>query len=190
LGMRQRFDHFEHGRPVQTSHYSTGESPPIKAGHRGIIPHLETTCRRFNTSARRSTRPSAGPERSQLLRILPSLTVRQFFSVSAYFSCCANIGGRLVFSVHQYFCVRQYFCMRQGCGCANVFVCAKVFGCANAFVCAKVFGCANVFVCAKVFGCANVFVYICRRLYFCVFYLHSYSVCANNLLAQLFKVFS
>jgi hypothetical protein len=26
-----------------------------------------------------------GPERSQLLQILPSLTVRQFFSVSTYF---------------------------------------------------------------------------------------------------------
>ncbi len=39
-------------------------------------------------------RPSAGPERSRLLQILPSLTVMQLFSVSAYFSC-ANIGGRL-----------------------------------------------------------------------------------------------
>jgi hypothetical protein len=36
-------------------------------------------------------KPSAGPERSQLLWILPSLTVRQFFSVSTYFSCCANM---------------------------------------------------------------------------------------------------
>jgi hypothetical protein len=67
-----------------------------------------------NTSARRSTRPSAGPERSQLLQILPSLTVRQFFSVSACFSCCANIGERLVFSVRHYFHMRQWFCMRQG----------------------------------------------------------------------------
>jgi hypothetical protein len=49
FGMHQSFDHFEHGGPVQTSWYSTGESPPIKAGHRGILPHLETTCTRFNT---------------------------------------------------------------------------------------------------------------------------------------------
>jgi hypothetical protein len=83
--MHQRFDHFEHGGPVQTSQYSTGERPPIKAGHREIPPHLETTCTRFNTSVRRSTRPSVGPERSQLLWILPSLTVRQYFSISAYF---------------------------------------------------------------------------------------------------------
>jgi hypothetical protein len=67
------------------SQYSTGASPPLKAGHREIPPHLTTTCSRFNTLARRSTRPSAGPERSQLLRILPSLTVRKFFSASAYF---------------------------------------------------------------------------------------------------------
>ncbi len=112
--MHQRFDHFEHGGPVQTSRYSTGETPPIKARHKGTIPHLETTCMRFNTSAWRRRRPSAGPDRSQLLQILPSLTVRQFFSVSAYFACCANIGGRLVFSRRQCFCRRQYFSMCQG----------------------------------------------------------------------------
>jgi hypothetical protein len=27
-----------------SSRYSTGESPPIKAGHQETIPHLETTC--------------------------------------------------------------------------------------------------------------------------------------------------
>jgi hypothetical protein len=85
FGMHQSFDHFKHGGPVQKSRYSTGESPPIKPGHREIPTHLETSCTRFNTSARRSTRPSVGPERSQLLRILLSLTVRQFFSDSAYF---------------------------------------------------------------------------------------------------------
>ncbi len=116
FGMRPRFDHFEHGEPVQTGRYSTGESPPIKAGHRELLPHLEFSCMRFNTSARRRTRPSVGPERSQLLQILPSLTVRQFFSRSAYFSCCccANIGGRQVFPVLQHFCRRQCFCIRQG----------------------------------------------------------------------------
>jgi hypothetical protein len=40
FGMRQRFDHFEHGGPVKTGRYSTGESPPIKGGHRGTIPQL------------------------------------------------------------------------------------------------------------------------------------------------------
>jgi hypothetical protein len=119
--MRQRFDHFEHGGSVQTGRNSTGESPPIKAGHRGTIPHLGSTCTRFNTSAWRRTRPSAGPERSQLLQILSSLTVRQFFSGSAYFSCCANIGRRLVFPVCQHFCRRQYFSMRQGFGICQGF---------------------------------------------------------------------
>jgi hypothetical protein len=112
--MRQRFDHFECGRLVQTSRYSTGESPPIKAGHRELLPHLESTCMRFNSSARRRTRPSAVPDRSQQLQILPSLTVRQFFSISAYFSSYPNIGGRLVFSRRQCFCRPQYFCIRQG----------------------------------------------------------------------------
>ncbi len=55
FGMRQRFDHFEHGGPVQTGQYSTGESLPIKAGHRELLRHLESTCTRFNTSARRRT---------------------------------------------------------------------------------------------------------------------------------------
>jgi hypothetical protein len=76
FGMRQRFDHFECGGPLQTGRYSTGESPPIKACPRELLPHLgKSTFTRFNTSARRSTRPSAGAERSQLLQILPSLTV-------------------------------------------------------------------------------------------------------------------
>ncbi len=125
--MHQRFDHFEHGG------YSTGESPPIKAGHRELLPHLESTCTRFNTSARRRTRPSAGPERCQLLQILPSLTVRQF-----YFSCCANISRSLVFPVRQCFCRRQYFSMRQGfgirqgfslCQCFCTFFLAPIFLC-------------------------------------------------------------
>ncbi len=39
------FDHFEHGGPVQTGRlYSTGDSLPIKAGHRELIPHLQSTC--------------------------------------------------------------------------------------------------------------------------------------------------
>ncbi len=72
FGLRQRFDHFECGGPVQTAG-TLRESPPIKAGHRELLPHLESTCMRFNTSARRRTRPSAGPERSQQLQIPPSL---------------------------------------------------------------------------------------------------------------------
>jgi hypothetical protein len=38
----------EHGRPVQAAGTVREESPPIKAGHRGTIPHFETTCSRFN----------------------------------------------------------------------------------------------------------------------------------------------
>ncbi len=72
FGLRQIFDHFEHGGPVQTADTVREESPPIKAGHWRTILHLESTCTRFNTSARRRTRPSAGPERSQQLQIRPN----------------------------------------------------------------------------------------------------------------------
>ncbi len=47
FGMRQRFDHFEHGGPVQTAGTVREESPPIKAGQGELIPHLETTFLRF-----------------------------------------------------------------------------------------------------------------------------------------------
>jgi hypothetical protein len=47
FGLRQRYDHFEHGGPVQTAGTLREESSPIKAGHWGTIPHLETTCTRF-----------------------------------------------------------------------------------------------------------------------------------------------
>ncbi len=124
---------------------------------------MKSTCTRINTSARRRTRPSAGPERSQLLQILPSLTVRQFFSVSTYFSCCVNIGRHLIFPVHQCFCRRQYFSMHQG------FSIRQGFWMRNVFVYDKVFGCANVFVSAKVFGCANFF-YIIAGAYIFVYF--------------------
>jgi hypothetical protein len=45
--MRQGYDHFEHGRLVQTAGTVREESLPIKAGHWGTIPHLETTCTQF-----------------------------------------------------------------------------------------------------------------------------------------------
>ncbi len=44
----QRFDNFEHGWPVKKAGTVREESPPIKAGHWETIPHLETTCTRFN----------------------------------------------------------------------------------------------------------------------------------------------
>jgi hypothetical protein len=131
------------------------ESPPIKAGHWGTIPHLESTCNRFNTSARRRTRPSAGPERSQQLQILPSPTVRQSFSGSAYFSCCANIGRGLVFSVRQHFCRRQFFSMRQGFGIRQRFLIRQGFGIRQRF------------------WMHQCFVYISVPIFLCIF-LHSY----------------
>jgi hypothetical protein len=65
--------------------------------------------------------------------------------------------------------VRQHFCGRQNFSIAKVLASAKVFGCANVFVFAKVFGCANVFV----------YISVLKFLFIC---LHSYLVCANNLI--------
>ncbi len=58
------------------------------------------------------------------LKSLHSLTVRQFFSRSAYFSCCANISVGANIS-----------------GCAKVLAFAKDFGCAKVLASAKDFGC-------------------------------------------------
>ncbi len=144
--------------------YSTGESPPIKAGHREFLPHLESTCTRFNTSASRRTRPSARPERSQLLKILPSLTVRQFFSRSAYFSCCVNIGGHLVFPMHQHFCGHQYFSMRQG------FCIRQRFWMPQGFSIRQRCWMCQCFCIRQGFWMRQCFVYFLWRLYFCVFF--------------------
>ncbi len=43
FGCRVDLGHFLAWRAGKNSRYSTGESLPIKAGHQGIIPHLETT---------------------------------------------------------------------------------------------------------------------------------------------------
>jgi hypothetical protein len=47
FGLRQRFDHFEHGGPVKTGGTVREKSPTIKTGHWGTILHLKTTCTRF-----------------------------------------------------------------------------------------------------------------------------------------------
>ncbi len=143
LGGRQRFDHFEHGGPAQPAGTVLERVRHLKAGHRGgAIPHLESTCTRFNTSARRRTRPSAGPERSQQLQILPSLTLRQFFNGSAYFSSCANISVG-----------------------ANIFPCAKVLASA------KDFGCANVFFIRQGFWMRQCFFYTFCGAYIFVYFV-------------------
>jgi hypothetical protein len=63
-GGRQVFDHFGHGRPVQTAGTVREESPPIKAGHWGTIPQLETTCTRFNINKEENMLISGTREKS------------------------------------------------------------------------------------------------------------------------------
>jgi hypothetical protein len=98
FGLRQRFDHFEHGGPVQTAGTVWEESLPIKPGHWELPPHLESTCTRFNTSARRRTRPSAGLERSQQL-LPPSLN-----------SKAIPQRVRLLFLLRQHWRTPSFFC--------------------------------------------------------------------------------
>jgi hypothetical protein len=147
FGLRQRFDHFEAWRAGTSSWYSTGKSPPIKAGHSGTIPHLESTCTRFNTSARRRARPSGGPERCQQLQILPSLNskailqwVRPLFLLRQHFCRCPRFWMHQVFSIRLRFRMPQRFWIRR------------------------------VLASTKGSGCANVFVYILRRLHFYIFF--------------------
>jgi hypothetical protein len=85
FGLCQRFDHSEHGGPVRKAGTVLEESPP----NWETIPHLETTCMRFNINNKENREESAG--RSQQLQILPSLNSKAVFSGSAYFSCCANV---------------------------------------------------------------------------------------------------
>ncbi len=99
FGLRQRFDHFEHGGSVQTAGTIWEESPPIKPGHGELPPHLEATCPRFNTSARRRARPSAGLERSQQLQIPPSLN-----------SKAIPQRVRLLFLLRQHWRTPSFFC--------------------------------------------------------------------------------
>jgi hypothetical protein len=64
FGLRQRFDHFEHGGQAQTDDKVREESPPRKSGHWRAIPHLETTCTRFNINKEENMLISGTREKS------------------------------------------------------------------------------------------------------------------------------
>ncbi len=110
------------------SRYSTGESPPIQAEHREVLPHV-----------------TGEPERSQLLQILPSLTVRQFFSITAYIFPAPTLVNANV--------QRTYVWRTPNFSCANVL---------------SGFLCANVLLTPKFCGRQCFCIYY-WRLYFCVF---------------------
>jgi hypothetical protein len=145
-----------------------------------FLPHLESTCTRFNTSARRRTRPSAGHERSQQLQIPPSLNskailqrVRLLFlqrqhwrapsfsaaptSAGAKFFCCANLGGCLVFPWCQHW--------------------TPIFSYALSF-----YHPPKILGVPMFFECANVFCTYFSALIFLYTFLTSYLVCTNNLI--------
>jgi hypothetical protein len=125
-------------QPVQYGRESAHKSRAL-----GSIPHLESTCTRFNTSARRRTRPSAGPERSQQLQIPPSLNSKTILQ-----------RVRLLFLLRQHFCRRQGFWMRQ------------VFSIRKSFWMRQVFSICQRFWMRQVFSIRQRF---CRRQCFCIF---------------------
>jgi hypothetical protein len=168
-------------RAGTSSLYSTGESPHIKAGHREFLPHLESTCTQFNTSARRRTRPSAGHEKSQQLQIPPSLNSkailqrvrllflqRQHWRAPSYF-CCANIGGRLVFLLRQPWRAPSF-------SLAPTLLWTPIFSYAPSF-----YHPPKILGVPMFFECANVFCTYFSALLFLYTFLHSYLVCTNNL---------
>jgi hypothetical protein len=84
------------------------------------------------------------------------------------------------------------------CGASNISVGAKDFGCAKFLASAKDSGCTKFLASAKDFGCANVFVSaeFLDAPMFCIYFavpiflyifLHSYLVCANNLIGANFE---
>jgi hypothetical protein len=193
--LRQRFYHFEAWQAGISGQYSTGESPPIKAGHRKLPPHLESTCTRFNTSSRRRTRPSAGPERSQQLQIPPSLNskailqrvrllflLRQHFCRCQHFSIHQRFWIRQVFSIHRRFWIRQVFSIRQRFWIPQVFNIRQRFWIRQVFsirqrfwtrqafsICQR-FWMRQVFSIRQHFWMRQCFLYILQCLHFCIFF--------------------
>ena len=130
-----------------SSRYSTGESPHIKAGHRELLLHLETACTRFNTSARRRTRPSAGHERSQQLQILPSLNSQAILQ-----------RVRLLFLQHHHWRAPSF-------SLAPTFLWTPIFSYAPSF-----YHPPKILGVPMFFECANVFCTYFRRFYFFILF--------------------
>ncbi len=168
------------------SWYSTWRESAIKAGHWGI-PHLESTCARFNTSARRRMRPSAGPERSQQLQIPPSLNSKailqqarllfllpQHWRAPSFFR--QRFWRRQVFNIRQRFWIRQVFSIRQR------FWIRQVCSIRQRFWMHQVFTIRQRFWRRQCFWMSQCFcIYFAEPIFLCIF-LHSYLVCANNLI--------
>jgi hypothetical protein len=98
-----KFVTFSAWRAGTMSRYSTGESPPIKAGNHTWRLHAKRT-----TPSGRRRRSSARFGRSQQLWTLPSQTVRGFFCVCAnILSAPAFVDAKILSTPG--FCRRPYF---------------------------------------------------------------------------------
>ncbi len=127
FGMRQSFDHIEHGGPVQqagreSAHKSRAQGDPSSLGD-----YMYANQHISNSS------------------VFPPT-----------FSCCANIGRRLVFSMRQGFSMPQCFCMRQGFWMRQCFRMRHCF-----------------------------FTFLLAPIFLCILPAFLFSI-ANNLLAQIF----
>jgi hypothetical protein len=169
--------------------YGTGESPPIKAGHWGTILHLESTYTGFSTSARRRSRPSAGPEKSQLLQIPPSLNskavlqrVRLLFLLRQHFCGRQRFWMRQTFSICQRFWMRQSFSIHQNFGCSQTLSIRQRFWMRQTFNICQRFWMRQAFRIRQRFWMRQTLcIYFAVPIFLRIF-LHFYLICANNLI--------
>jgi hypothetical protein len=134
----------------------------IKAARRQLIPHLETTCEIHHINGEENVLISR-TRSCQQLQILPSLN-----STLPLFLIRRIFGTRRIFSTRQVLDAR------------------RIFGTRLIFTRRKDFDRRKYFDMRKDFTIRLIFVHFCWGLNFCVYYLPSYFICANNLLAQMF----
>ena len=138
-----KFVTFSAWRAGTMSRYSTGESPPIKAGNHTWRLHAKRT-----TPSGRRRRSSARSGRSQQLWTLPCKTVRGFFCV------CASILSTPRFCRCRDFVAAEILSMQEFCRRGN-FVDANNFCHRQYFVAANILS-APIFCQCQYFVAANI----------------------------------
>ncbi len=83
FGCRVNLDHFLAWRAAISSRYSTGESPPIKAGQLELTPHLETTCKIHHINEEEKVLISGTREKSAVGDSAPAETVSRLLTFPA-----------------------------------------------------------------------------------------------------------
>ena len=92
FGCRVKLSHFLVWQAGTNSRYSTGENPPIKPGHQGVIPHLGTVCENHHIYEDLNESSSARPGESQQREIPPSLNSKRAACFSSPADFSSNAG--------------------------------------------------------------------------------------------------